>query len=173
MLPPGHIAGGFLAGKIASQFIPGFNEPQYLGLAAFFGFFPDLDFFLAFLKLKKFISSENINHRKFVTHAPLVYLLIFVIWYLLFPEQQLLAVAFLLGTWSHFIIDSFSADGVQWLYPFSKKSYGFSFDRKIEVHEQNFSRHWLQFIKDYTKVLSFKVEIILILAAIITLILNP
>src|SRR3989338_3782405 len=119
MLPPGHIAAGFLATKIASGFVPELNQPQYLALGAFFGFIPDLDFFLAFFKLKKFISSEKLNHRRFATHAPLLYLLLFILsYYLIFPQHPLTALAFILGTWSHFLIDTFAAEGIGWLYPF-------------------------------------------------------
>lgn len=166
MLPPGHIAAGFLSAKIASNFIPALGEPQYLGLTAFFGFFPDLDFFLAFFKLKKFISSNDVNHRRFATHAPLLYLFLFTVYYLLFPDDRIFAWAFIIGTWSHFLIDSFSAEGVQWLYPFSKKLYGLPLDARISVKEQGFMAHWVEFVKVYSRVFSFKAEILLIIIAL-------
>ncbi|MBI4363220.1 MAG: metal-dependent hydrolase [Candidatus Doudnabacteria bacterium] len=116
MLPPGHIAGGYLTGKIASQFIPALNTPELLALTAFAGFLPDLDFFLVFIKAKKFVNTdESINHRTFLTHAPLLYLLLFVVCYLIFPEYRVLEFAFVIGTWSHIFIYTFSSDGIQWL----------------------------------------------------------
>lgn len=168
MLPPGHIAGGYLAGKLASVIYPELNQPEYLALSSFFGFFPDVDFFLAFFKLKKLISSESVNHRKFITHVPFLYLLAFIIWYFLWPETRMIAVTFLIGTWSHFLIDTFAAEGIQWLYPFSKKLLGLKLDRKIVIQEQAFLAHWTEFVKEYTKRFSFKAELIIIITAITT-----
>lgn len=166
MLPPGHIAAGYLAGKLASQFIPELNKPEYLALTSLFAFLPDLDFFFAFFKLKKFISSSDANHHDYLSHAPLLYLLAFVICYLLFPDYHLVAITFIIGTWSHFIIDSISAVGILWLYPFNKKLYGLTLDRRIEITDQRFFPHWQRFVKEYTKVFSFRLEIALIIIAI-------
>lgn len=172
MLPPGHVAGGFLVGKIVQYFFPQYSGSELLWWSAFFGFFPDLDFFLVFLKTKKFISNERINHRKFATHAPLPYLLLLVIWYLLIPKHQLVAVAFILGTWSHFLLDSFSLEGIAWLYPFSKKLYNKTLDTKIVIKKENFFEHWTEFLVKYSKLFSFKAELALISIALATLILN-
>ncbi|MBI4049793.1 MAG: metal-dependent hydrolase [Candidatus Doudnabacteria bacterium] len=166
MLPPGHIAGGFLAAKAAAQLVPSLNRPEFLALTSFFAFLPDIDFFLVFLKKGKFIADESINHRKFKTHAPLLYLLLFAIYYLLFPEQRLFAWAFIIGTWSHFFIDTFSAEGILWLYPFSNTLYNLPLDRKISLPDLSFFQYWLTFLKEYAKVFSFKLEIILIITAL-------
>ena len=170
MLPPGHVAGGYLAGKLASSFCTSFQSPEVLAATAFFGFFPDLDFFLVFAKNKKWISSEKINHRTFVSHAPLLYLLVFIIWYFVFTETRDYAWAFIIGTWSHFIIDTFSAEGILWLYPFSKKLINKPMDPKINITEQGFFNHWFRFVKEYMKVFSFKAEVTLILIALIVLV---
>src|SRR3989338_11058321 len=108
MLPPGHIAGGYTAGKLAAWLFPQLNTPEFLVLAAFFGFFPDLDFFLAFAKSKRMIIDSRFNHHKFATHAPVLYFLIFGICYLIFPDYRYIAVAFIIGTWSHLLIDTFA-----------------------------------------------------------------
>ena len=172
MLPPGHIAGGFLVGKIAAGIASSLNQSEFFAWSSFFGFFPDLDFFLVFFKSKRFVNSdESINHRKFLTHAPLLYLVLFIAFYLLFPAYQLYAWAFLLGTWSHFFIDTFSADGIPWLYPFSNKLYNYPLDhKKITIAETGFLKHWSQFIREYTQIFSFKAEIFLIIIALIALI---
>lgn len=169
MLPPGHIAAGFLAGKLASNFHAGIEKPEFLLLVSFFGFLPDIDFFLVFFKTRKFISNERINHRRFLTHAPFLYLLIFVISYLLFPNYHYLSWAFIIGTWSHFIIDTFSAEGILWLYPFSNKFYNKPLDPKIVITQTGFISHWLNFLKEYSKIFSFKAELVLILCALIIL----
>jgi membrane-bound metal-dependent hydrolase YbcI (DUF457 family) len=170
MLPPGHIAGAFIVGKLAQIAQPALDRPEFLAWCAFFGFLPDLDTFLAFFKLKRFISDENVNHRKFTTHAPLLYLFIFEVWYLLFPETRMIAWAFLLGTWSHFLIDTASHTGIQWFYPFSSKLYSFGLDEKIVILEQNFFRHWTEFLSKYSKLFSAKLEAALIVIAILVLI---
>lgn len=169
MLPPGHIAAGFLSAQAAAIFIPGLNDPKYLLLSALFGFAPDLDFFIIFAKVKKFISSDAVNHRKFITHAPLLYLLLFAVCYLLFPAQWLLALTFLLGTWSHFLLDSVSSSGIAWLWPFSKNLYGFGLDKKIIVINQTFFRHWIEFLQKYSRIFSFKAEMTLVLLALLIL----
>ncbi|HEV8601000.1 MAG TPA: metal-dependent hydrolase [Patescibacteria group bacterium] len=166
MLPPGHIAGGFLAAKIASHFIPELDHSKYLLLSSFFGFFPDLDFFFAFFKAKKFISREDINHRQFVTHAPLLYLVVFTALYS-FPNLRLFAWTFILGTWSHFLLDSISSVGIAWLYPFTSKLYNKTWDSRIAISEQGFLKHWTTFVREYMKIFSFKAEMAIILVAIL------
>ena len=170
MLPPGHIAASFLVGKIAGQFIPGLDQPQYLALTSFFGFVPDLDHFLAFAKSKKMIIDEKINHHRFITHAPIFYVFLFILWFIFFPEFKLVAYTFLLGTFSHLLIDTFASDGTVWLYPFSKKLYGKNPDKPFVVKEERFFQHWIEFVKKYIKLYAFKAEIIIIVIAIITLI---
>lgn len=166
MLPPGHIAGGYLAGKLASLAIPELNQPDYLAFSAFFGFFPDLDFFIAFAKSKKMTIDDSVNHHKFVTHAPFLYLVLFSIFYLLFPEHRLYAWAFIIGTWSHLLIDTFFSDGTAWLYPFSGRLFGKNSDQPIRVAETDFWKHWTQFIKEYFKLYAFKAEVALIIIAL-------
>src|SRR3989344_8336643 len=170
MLPLGHIAGGYLAGKLASIAFPELNQPLYLGLSALFGFIPDLDSFFAFLKGKKFTIDESIDHHQFITHTPIFYLFIFGFWYLLFPETRLVAWTFIIGTLSHLVIDTFASDGTQWLYPFSKKLFRFSSDPQIPHPDKKFTEFWLDFIKRYIKLNSFRLEIAFIVISILTLI---
>ncbi|MEJ0021138.1 MAG: metal-dependent hydrolase [Candidatus Doudnabacteria bacterium] len=172
MLPPGHIAGGYLAGKVAAIWIPQLNQPEYLALCALFGFFPDLDFFYVFYKKRKFIADEKINHHEFVSHAPLLYLAVFLAWFALFPQTWLVATTFILGTWSHFVIDTITTDGIAWLYPFSKKRFGLSPDPEIPLVDRKFWDFWTDFVKQYSKLISFKLETAIIVIAFITLILS-
>ncbi|MBI3952764.1 MAG: metal-dependent hydrolase [Candidatus Doudnabacteria bacterium] len=172
MLPPGHIAGGFIASKVAANFVTPLDRPEFFILTSFFSFFPDLDSFISFAKIGKMISREDIDHRTYPTHAPLLYLLVFAIFYFLFPSYHYVSWAFLIGTWSHFLIDTFSAEGILWLWPFSKKFYNKQMDPRITITEQGFFKHWTEFLKKYFKVFSFKVEILLIAIALVLLFTN-
>jgi hypothetical protein len=173
MLPPGHIAGGYLIARITSLIVPVLNNPLFFLLTSVFAFIPDLDIFAVFTKAKKFvlIESDAGKHRRFISHAPLIYLAIYLLWLLLFPENSLIAHAFILGTWSHFILDSFAPTehGIRWLYPFSKKPYSFNLDHEFRMPEANFFKYWLSFVKGYTRVFSFKLEMVLIALAVILL----
>lgn len=168
MLPPGHLASGFLAGKIVSLVIPEFNEPKVLLFTSLFGILPDLDFFYAFFKARRFISREDINHRTFVTHTPLLYLAVFLIWYWLFPSTQIISIAFFVGAWSHFLVDTLGSDGIAWFYPFSSKFYKICKEDKIIITEQSFWKHWIVFIKKfYFKTIISRYEIMLVVIAIL------
>lgn len=170
MLPPGHIAAGYLAAKIAGHFIPALNSPKYLALTSFFSFFPDLDYFIAFARTRKWIIDKQISHRDFPTHAPLLYLLVFSIWYVVFGQTRLLAWTFLIGTWSHFILDTFSASGIPWLYPFTNKRFGLTLDLRNLPSTENFFEYWLEFVKEYAKTAVFKAELLISVIALIFLI---
>lgn len=172
MLPIGHLAGGYLAGKIAARFIPALNQPEYLALSAFFGFAPDLDFFIAFAKSKKMILDKRFDHHKYLSHAPLVYLAVFALWYSIFPATRLVAWTFILGTWSHLLIDTFTigAGGTMWFYPFSKKQFGVQLDESLEIIETRFWRYWWNYTKEYLNLNIFKVELTVVIISILVLI---
>jgi hypothetical protein len=172
MLPPGHVAGGYLTAKLVSLIFPVFVNPLFFILTSIFALIPDLDMFIAFYKNKRLTIKENeVSHRKFITHAPLLYLGIYLLWIFLFPDFNLAAHAFILGTWSHFILDSFSSReyGIKWLYPFFHKPYSFNLDTDIVINESDFLKYWFKFFIAYTKLFSFKLEIVLILIAIVAL----
>lgn len=168
MLPVGHVAGGFLAAKVGAIFIPELNQPYYLGLAGFFGFFPDLDYFAVFWRSRKFTDDGSVSHRNFFSHGPLLYLLAFAIWILLFPESKLIAICFLAGTMSHFILDTVSGAGIMWLYPFSSRRFGFAVEEKIPVDEKRFFKYWTQFVSEYSKKYALKAEVAIIVLALLT-----
>lgn len=170
MLPPGHLAGGFLAAKVAGIWLPQLNQNEYLVLSTLFGILPDLDFIVVFFKKRKFIIDNEIDHHEFISHMPLLYLAIFLAWIALFPGTWLVAVTFILGTWSHFVLDTIASDGAQWFYPFSKKKFRLSTDPKIPLPDRNFMDFWKDFIKQYSKLNSFRLESGIVIIAILTLI---
>ncbi len=178
MLPPGHIAAGYLTAKIvtgslqynltASQI----NELSLIG--AIVAFLPDLDFFFAFAKLKAFrIDNKIVNHRKLLTHAPIIWLLVGLIIFFSASSDfgKALGLVFWLSSWSHFILDS--GEGIMWLWPFTKRflplptSY---YQRKYEFKHKEYKSFWKYWfnlaVKDYCSFTGI-IEILIILTALI------
>jgi len=173
MLPPGHIAAGYLTAKALLKIIhPQITAAQQNHLLAwgmFFGFAPDLDTFYTFFKVKAFTGStqEKNNHRHFLSHAPVLWLIAGLLIYFLAPSEYIKLIGLLvwLGSWSHFLLDSIEY-GIMWLWPFSKKQYALK-RINIVVGRKQFWGYWIDFLKVYTTRYSFYLEIIVILTAII------
>src|SRR5579863_61702 len=139
MLPPGHIAAGFLTTKvlldIAHPALSQNQQNQLLWWGMLFGFSPDLDTFLAFAKEKAFvITNPNNSHRKLFTHAPLSWLLAGLTVMLFARNLYWQWVGLLLWTcsWSHFLLDTIQY-GIMWLWPFSSKIYAFT-DKELNYN---------------------------------------
>ncbi len=177
MLPPGHVAGGYLTAyaliKIAKPDLDDAQIQQLLALGALFGFSPDLDMFAAFAKIKSWtIQSDKIDHRKFISHAPFVWLVAGLLIYFLSDSTFIQYVGLLvwLGGWSHFVLDSFG-HGIRWFWPFSKRLFALKdVDVKSNIAAPGFFNYWSTFLKHYTTQLSFYLEIVVIISAITTFI---
>ncbi len=175
MLPPGHISAGFLTAqallKIIHPNLTSIELNQLLWWGMFFGFAPDLDTFVAFAKARAFIflNKKDTNHRKFYSHAPVLWLIAGIGIMLLAPTLYWKIVGLLLwlGSWSHFFLDSIQY-GIMWLWPLSDKIYAFK-DREIEmeIKDPTFFGYWWTFVKKYSKMLSFYLELIIIISAVI------
>jgi membrane-bound metal-dependent hydrolase YbcI (DUF457 family) len=177
MLPPGHVAASFLSSyaflKIA---YPGLEPSQtdfLLALGAFFGFAPDLDMFFAFAKEKAFVirDEEKNSHRKFYTHIPFLWLILALAVYCFSKTEieKLTGAMIFIGSFSHFLIDSVE-HGIMWLWPFSKKVFALKdAGRHYKIEEKNFVAHWLKMLKIYSRSISFYLEIVIIIFALITL----
>ena len=181
MLPSGHIAAGYLVAQGALQLMkPELLPSQYsqlLFLGAFFGFCPDLDMFYAFFKARSFIlPSKKNNHRSYITHRPMFWLATGLVIFALAPNQfwQMFGLLVWLGTWSHFILDSFKV-GVKWLWPFNSKYYAFLApgDRE-ESPKTTFFGYWLSFLNYYPKnnPITFYLEILVLLTAAVVFSIN-
>jgi membrane-bound metal-dependent hydrolase YbcI (DUF457 family) len=174
MLPPGHIAAGFLTAKALlhfshANFTP-VQQAQLVWWGMLFGFIPDIDTFIAFAKEKAFmVKDQKNNHRKQFTHAPVLWLLAGLVVILFAPNLYWRYVGILLwlGSWSHFLLDTIQY-GIMWLWPLSKQVYAIK-DREQDFHiEQNtFFGFWWTFVKYYAKTLSFFLEVIIIVSAFI------
>ncbi len=157
MLPPGHIAGGYLVAFAFLKIVnPGFDQSQinqFLLWGMFFGFVPDLDMFVTFGASKSFTITSKYNHRKFFTHVPVVWLIAGLLVYILStnPFQRSIGLLIWLASWSHFLFDSLQY-GIRWLYPFSKKLYSVR-DTGVEmdIQEKEFFVYWIVFLKKYAQ----------------------
>lgn len=176
MLPPGHIAAGYLTAYAVTKFA-GINltQDQYtslLVLGSFAGFAPDLDFFYAFYKVKALtIQNNQINHRYFISHAPLLWFIPALTVFVLTQSDfvKCAVVIFYLGSLSHFLLDSISGEGIMWLWPIRKKNYSLFSNQKINpVSEPNFVKFWFKFLAQYPKKLTttFIAEILVITTAL-------
>ena len=174
MLPPGHIAGGFLTAygiiKLTHpQLAPSqINHLFWFGVV--FGFLPDMDMFVWFFKRKSFYpnATREDNHRQSIFHYPLVWLLAGIAIYFLSATAygKTAGLIVWLASWSHFVLDSIEF-GIRWLWPFSSKFYALKSRTHEDFGNVGFFRHWYRFVKNYFKRASFYLEIIVILTALI------
>ena len=95
MLPPGHIAAGFLTAEVLLKFVhPNLTPAEYNQLiwwGMFFSFAPDLDSFVSFAREKAFIilDPEKNNHRKYLSHAPILWAVAGLLIYFLAPSTYI------------------------------------------------------------------------------------
>ena len=174
MPPPGHIAAGYLVARALFHFNhPAFTSTQItnlIWLGTFFGFAPDLDFFYTLFRIKRWtVREDGENHRNYVSHVPIIWLAAGLAVYFLTSDPFVKYVGLLLwlGSWSHFILDTFSY-GIMWAWPFSREVFAFKNKKiRIDIEEQRFLPFWIKFVQVYaTKAwLSFSLEVGLIIAA--------
>ena len=94
----------------------------YFLLGILFSVLPDLDGVREFFRFGYINAGEHGDHREGL-HYPLVWLLAGVSWMLFMP---FLGTLFTLCVFVHFLNDSWGTGwGVQWLWPYSEKSYKF------------------------------------------------
>jgi hypothetical protein len=176
MLPPGHIAAGYLTAEALLHFThPNLTAHQQNGLLLWgmlFGFIPDIDTFIAFARERAwFVKNQDNNHRKFITHAPIIWLAMGLIVMAVAPNEYWKYVGLLLwlGSWSHFLLDSIQY-GIMWLWPFSNRIYAFKDREKDYVNnagKDSFISYWWSFVKAYSQTLSCYLELLIIIVAII------
>ncbi len=184
MLPPGHIAGGYLTAYVLlnslnTAFSPA-DTNQLLLLGALIGAAPDVDMFYAFNKLKGFrlarVDEYDNNHRIFISHAPILWLIAGLLVFFLAGTifWKIFGLLIWLGGWSHFVLDSLEW-GVMWLWPFKKDVYALA-NKKYPamVHDaKGFIDYWFKYLfKDYAKHFTFYLEISVIVAALVVFTVN-
>ena len=178
MLPPGHLAAGVIAADVLLNLGPYSFAPvetrNLMLIGALIGFLPDLDSFASFFKQKKLrINNEVANHREYISHAPLLWLVAGLIVFFLAESEfnRTVGLMIWLSSWSHFILDS--EWGIRWLWPFSGKWFPFSdrFYEKIysepRLEDSNTFRYWFKLaLNEYKKPQGF-LEILIVITGII------
>jgi len=140
-------------------------------IGIFFGIAPDLDFFYGFAKYHTWTPSEHqFQHRTFLTHAPILWLTLAMIVYLIAPDPFWKEVAVLIwtGSWTHFLLDSIES-GIMWLWPFRTKRYAFiRNEKKYLPNEKRFIPFWWGFTKWYVNsFVTSKLELALIIIGVV------
>lgn len=159
MLPPGHIAGGYLVGtliqSVIHRFFPGVETPNLPLLGVIFGTIPDFDYFYTFFKYSFTPDSEGSNHRNYPSHVPWIWLLISVIFCYFFPERIFTWLMLWLGSWTHFMLDSLQF-GIMWAWPLSEKRFALrSFTKRPAKSHTGFFSYWWNFLSHYPRELTF------------------
>ncbi len=181
MLPPGHLAAGFLSAVVvlsqATKPAPAPVEAKrLLWLGALFGFAPDLDVFWLFLSHKTLLPSSNgdYNHRLYLSHAPLVWLMVGLIVFILARTvfQRRVVIVALAAAGSHFLFDSIEY-GLKWLWPFSQKFHAvFMAGNPVvppALMSANLTWAWSAFLVEYSQCLTARVELAVIALAVAVL----
>jgi len=138
----------------------GFSD---LLLLIFSSTLPDFDFFFHRIVRKKGLDSD-FRHHEWPTHWPLVYSPVILI-AIIFPSLRTILICF--GCFLHFVMDSFfTADGIMWLAPISKKSFLFCGKETMGNY------HGWDWFKRYRKLWIYKLDIVLAFIAIIILFLS-
>ncbi|MBI2623667.1 MAG: metal-dependent hydrolase [Candidatus Liptonbacteria bacterium] len=175
MLTPGHIALGYLVSVsfLKITHADGMFDADTLNVllltGSLMGTAPDLDFLPFFIKHRSLKLVQNDSHRSYATHAPLFWLIISLLAYFSFGRTLFAAYLggiILLGTWSHFLADSFEY-GIGWLRPFSQKRYAvWNYpEERTTMRQHILLRHYFEFLKIYVKSRTFPFEIVAVLAA--------
>jgi membrane-bound metal-dependent hydrolase YbcI (DUF457 family) len=178
MLPPGHVAAGFMTSlAVLSIGKPNISPEQQLillGLGTFFAFAPDLDMFMAFVEAKAFnFGKKNVIHRNYLTHVPMLWFLAGLTVYLGSESTfgQYLGLLIWFGSWSHFILDSIQPYGIRWLWPISKRFFAIR-DAGVarQIKADGFIAYWWKMLQDYPKSapLTFYLELTAIFAGVLT-----
>jgi hypothetical protein len=159
MLPPGHMAAGYLVGTLVAKkfgmYLTPLETKELIWWGVFFGFAPDLDMFYSFFKERGLtIHNKKTDHRQYLSHVPIVWLSAAIVWIICAPTLywQLVGLLIWLGSWTHFVLDSIQY-GIQWLWPISHRLFALR-DIGKEMpsnQENNFLKYWFKFIKDYSK----------------------
>jgi membrane-bound metal-dependent hydrolase YbcI (DUF457 family) len=177
MLPPGHVAAGFLTAKallnIAQPELPQHQLTELIWWGMFFSFAPDLDNFVAYAKIKSWWYKRGMDgsmHRQFYSHVPLIWLIPSLIIYFVAESEYVkyVGLMMLVGSFSHFILDSIEF-GVPWLWPFNKEVWALK-DRGVRrsIEANGFFEYWWKMVWAYTKRWTFYAEIIILIITLIT-----
>jgi membrane-bound metal-dependent hydrolase YbcI (DUF457 family) len=172
MVLPGHLAAGFITTTaLIAGIHPDLSSAQIQMLVVFgtlAGDLPDID--VAYHMLNKHTTEPKDlgDHRYYMTHAPLFWLIVGLTIFFLSDSvfMQTIGILTWLCSWSHLLCDSIE-HGVMWLWPLSKKRFAL---RKVpETLPGACDSFWNCLFKTYFKTVTFYIEIIMCVVAIIVL----
>lgn len=180
MVLPGHLSGGYLITKgVLSLLHPAFSVTKIntlLLIGTLAGEFPDIDLIFFYFAGKNPKIGKDEDHRDYITHTPLLWLIIsglISLTGILISSSfiKYLGLVILCGSWSHLLLDSIEY-GVMWLWPLSSKRYCLT--KKVPeantVAAPGSLQSHLQYMKGaYLKTWSFWAEIIITVVALIVL----
>jgi hypothetical protein len=136
VLLPTHLAVGYVLGELFADFVrrrwAGSRVSNRIVITTMlFAILPDVDvLWWAIKKGAGGLGGSLGGHHMYATHVPVFYLLAAVIAHLFVHCRSsggLLITAALLGSMSHFVLDSFLIGwGIMWLYPFSSRLIGWN-----------------------------------------------
>ncbi len=177
MVLPGHLAAGYLATRaLLAIFHPGFSSTEIdalLIIGTLAGELPDIDLAKLYFDHKLKRPNRTNDHRVYITHAPLFWLIISITVALVgFLVSSIFVewIGWLIwaGSWTHLAIDSIEY-GVMWAWPFSKKLFALKKEVPVETIDARpgSPKYHFKYIKEvYLKTVSFWAEIIITLAAL-------
>ncbi|MCL5666622.1 MAG: metal-dependent hydrolase [Patescibacteria group bacterium] len=179
MLPPGHMAAGYLAAEALlgrkAKSLPDKQRNKLVWWGIFLAFAPDLDTFYSFYKSSSLTVNPAVaNHRIYLTHTPLLWLIAGLLIFFLAkkPFYRILGLLVWLASWSHFLLDSIEY-GVRWLWPINNKLYAIIpgshsvITGGMEARSEGVLSFWLGFLRSYSHSVTFYLEILIILLALI------
>ena len=141
-----------------------------IGLIASEG--PDFDLIKFFFEHRSMKLQKADSHRKYWSHAPLVWLMasltIVLAGYIAGSQfTSYIGWTILFGSWSHFIFDSIEY-GIMWLWPFSKKPFYLHTApvENIDERKGTLAYYWTFIWKYYLRLWTFYLEIAVILLAL-------
>ena len=124
MTPGGHVGASIVATYVITNYV--FKTevtPVVLGLSALVGLLPDVDGIVTMIAKRQRPMQQKVQHHRYVTHTPLLYLALTLLLSLVVPPQT--AVLFGALTFVHLLLDSWATDdGIMWLWPLSRRQFG-------------------------------------------------
>ncbi len=174
MLPPGHIAAGYLVAQGAVSVL-GISESHanlLLFVGALAGVAPDLDFIPFFAKHRTLKLVRGDSHRGYITHTPLFWLIVGLTVYLINISSPLryFGLVIWLSSWSHLLGDSLEY-GIRWLWPFRNQYYSLlpapAADALVTYKVRTPVFYFEYFMVVYPKSRAFILEVGLIVAGLI------
>ncbi len=176
MILPGHLAAGYITTySLLALVHPDLTLVQkdiLLVWGTLCGDLPDIDIFYSMVR--KFSTKPMVldGHRKYITHAPIVWLILGLALYFVFtnPLYKYMGLLVWLGAWTHLLCDSVD-HGVRWLWPFSEKR--FSLIPPPEHEEPRSSSYrWADLFRGYFTIATFYLEIFMVVLAVALFVLS-